>query len=402
MNEVIHRKVDFLEARMQRGQLLFKLGRLDEAHIDFEWVLRIDPQRADAIHHYSGIESIRLELQNVEIQMEHHAWEDAIETLTRLIDEMPFDETLRELRATCFEKVGDKASAITDVRATTRMKRNDTPGLYRLSKLHYELAEISQSLSSIRECLRLDPDHKECKAHYRKVKDLVAKVTAMQKMEEEKDYAGCALKADAAYKIESNVLSIVQMLKATKCHCQNKAGSATEAIVTCTEALNIAARDVNVLCDRAESYLNTDQFDLARSDFQAALQIEQHSQRAEAGLRKVQNLIKQSKSRNYYKILGVSRTADKREIVRAYRKLAAKWHPDNFQGKEKTNAEKMFIDIAAAKEVLTDAEKRAQFDNGQDPLDPDAQNQNPFRGGRGGHPFHGMPFEFVFKTNFHN
>lgn len=36
------------------------------------------------------------------------------------------------------------------------------------------------------------------------------------------------------------------------------------------------------------------------------------------------------------------------------RKAAQKWHPDNFRGEEKKMAEKKFIDIAAAKEVLTD------------------------------------------------
>lgn len=40
-----------------------------------------------------------------------------------------------------------------------------------------------------------------------------------------------------------------------------------------------------------------------------------------------------------------------------YRSLAQKWHPDHYEGKEKEKAEKMFIDIAAAKEVLTDEGK---------------------------------------------
>lgn len=53
-------------------------------------------------------------------------------------------------------------------------------------------------------------------------------------------------------------------------------------------------------------------------------------------------------------IFNLFRTAGKREILKAYRKLAQKWHPDNFQGDEKAKAEKKFIDIAAAKEVLTD------------------------------------------------
>lgn len=40
--------------------------------------------------------------------------------------------------------------------------------------------------------------------------------------------------------------------------------------------------------------------------------------------------------------------------MKAYRKKAAKWHPDKYEGDDKAHAEKMFIDIAAAKEVLTD------------------------------------------------
>ena len=49
------------------------------------------------------------------------------------------------------------------------------------------------------------------------------------------------------------------------------------------------------------------------------------------------------------------RNAGKPEILKKFRKLAAKWHPDRFSdAEEKKKAEKKFIDIAAAKEVLTD------------------------------------------------
>lgn len=48
------------------------------------------------------------------------------------------------------------------------------------------------------------------------------------------------------------------------------------------------------------------------------------------------------------------RSANKKQIIKAYRKLAREWHPDKFEGEDKAMAEKKFIDIAAAKEVLTD------------------------------------------------
>ena len=100
--------------------------------------------------------------------------------------------------------------------------------------------------------------------------------------------------------------------------------------------------------------------------------------------------------------LGVKKSATKQEIVKAYRKQAQKWHPDNFATNEDERkvAEKKFIDIAAAKEVLTDPEKRQQFDSGIDPLDPEAKNGDGFRGGNPFHQFHhfqhGSPFQFKF------
>lgn len=68
-----------------------------------------------------------------------------------------------------------------------------------------------------------------------------------------------------------------------------------------------------------------------------------------------EKLLKQSLKRDYYKILGLPRNCAKKQITKAYRKLAMEWHPDKFSDpEEKQAAEKKFMDIAAAKEVLTD------------------------------------------------
>ena len=70
-------------------------------------------------------------------------------------------------------------------------------------------------------------------------------------------------------------------------------------------------------------------------------------------------------SKDYYKILGVSKDASKDEISKAYRKLALKCHPDRQAGKsdqEKKEAEEKFKEVAEAAEVLTDDDKRKQYD----------------------------------------
>ena len=63
--------------------------------------------------------------------------------------------------------------------------------------------------------------------------------------------------------------------------------------------------------------------------------------------------------RDYYEVLGVEKNASDAEIKKAYRKLAAKYHPDV---NHEADAEVRFKEIGEAYEVLSDAEKRARYD----------------------------------------
>lgn len=75
--------------------------------------------------------------------------------------------------------------------------------------------------------------------------------------------------------------------------------------------------------------------------------------------------------RDFYQILGVSRSANINQIKKAYRKLAKELHPD--KNKDDPETTRKFQDLGAAYEVLSDAEKRKTYDKyGEEGLKSDS------------------------------
>jgi len=73
-------------------------------------------------------------------------------------------------------------------------------------------------------------------------------------------------------------------------------------------------------------------------------------------------------SKDYYKTLGVKKSATTAEIRKQYKTLAKKWHPDKVQGDEKTKlaAQEKFMAINEAHEILSDTESRREYDESKD------------------------------------
>ncbi|CAN3373341.1 hypothetical protein DIURU_001284 [Diutina rugosa] len=116
-----------------------------------------------------------------------------------------------------------------------------------------------------------------------------------------------------------------------------------------------------------------------------------------------------------YKTLGIDKSADQKEVKKAYYQLVKKYHPDV---NKEPDAEKKFHKIQESYELLSDKDKRAQYDQfgpnafdnsgNANPNNPFTGGGNPFQGGNpfgrgaGGNPFAGMGFDFedLFKEAF--
>ena len=94
-----------------------------------------------------------------------------------------------------------------------------------------------------------------------------------------------------------------------------------------------------------------------------------------------------AEKRDYYEVLGVDRSASEDDLKRAYRKLAKKYHPDINPGDKE--AEEKFKEATEAYGILSDPDKRAQYDR---------FGHAAFEGGAGGggFDFSGMDFSDIF------
>jgi DnaJ family protein C protein 3 len=132
-------------------------------------------------------------------------------------------------------------------------------------------------------------------------------------------------------------------------------------------------------------------------NFDAAIAALTKAKENHPGVQQIQQLLnnahvelKRSKTKDYYKVLGLTRDADERQIKGAYRKSVKIHHPDKAhkQGITKEDAERKMAQVNEAYEVLSDPELKARYDQGDDPNDHEQQRRNPFQGG--GQPFQGF------------
>jgi curved DNA-binding protein len=109
--------------------------------------------------------------------------------------------------------------------------------------------------------------------------------------------------------------------------------------------------------------------------------------------------------KDYYKILGIARTASHDDIRKAFRTLARKYHPD--VAKDKKHAEEKFKEINEAYEVLGDADKRKKYDDLGADWQSGSMPRRPGGGGpfqsysfRGGNPAEGFEFSGTGFSDF--
>jgi DnaJ homolog subfamily C member 3 len=310
-------------------------------------------------------------------------------------------------KAVSLYHTGDYYGCISDTGRLLKENSNK-PDVYKLrGDAYYALGEHDQAILHYREALKMDPEHKESKAGHKQVKAIEKKLKKGDAAFAAADYPAALEHWEAAIAVDPSHTAFVRplTLKMAMAHAKNKQVKQGLAIV---DGYLEQEETLEGLTVRAEIQQLADDYEGAVRTMERAVEIapdDASRQTAQKKLQAAQVALKQSKEKNYYKILGLQRSADKKEIKRAYRDLALKWHPDKNTGDSKEEAEKMFHDIGEAYEVLSDDELKGKYDRGEQVFENQGgqQRQSPHQqffhfqqGGGRQHSNGGQQFRFHF------
>ena len=192
------------------------------------------------------------------------------------------------------------------------------------------------------------------------------------------------------------------LILANRALCYQKLNKNVEALRDSNQSIKLNPFYARGYIKRGNVYMELKMFDDARADFQKAKDLDPNVTGVDGYLAEANQKAEKARKRDYYAILGIDKNADERDIKRAYKKMAMKYHPDRNSETEESKklAEKNFIDVNDAYSVLSDPKKRSMYDQGVDPLNPEeasgggmhfggdaSEILKMFFGGGGGSPF---------------
>ena len=289
-----------------------------------------------------------------------------------------------------------KAQDVIDQVRAALLSGADRDVCYLLRAHAYLLLEnIDGSKRDLSAILRSDPEHKSAKSLHRQLKKFAKAVDEGTRLQGTRQWAEALEEFDKALRAISPSLETTA-LKLGMCTSNLRLKRAREAVTWCEKAHHATPDDLPTLFLMSDAKVMNGEEHAAVQALKTVQRRMPRSHELHNRIHELEQRIKRQGKVNYYKILGVLRSASTRDIKKAYHKLAKQYHPDKVEKEEdKPAAEAMFKKVARAYEVLGDEDTRRRYDAGEDVDDPNANKQqqhSPF--GHGGFPGGGFPGGF--------
>ncbi|KAI9473915.1 MAG: hypothetical protein EXX96DRAFT_579850 [Benjaminiella poitrasii] len=369
-----------VKAFLRGGKCHLNMGNLEEASRQYDRALQIDSGNGGAQRDYNNLQQVYNYMAQVDTFMKNNQWGLARNSLDRalsFVDNDSIPMKWRTMQAECAlgEKNYSEASRI--VNSLVRLNSQNPDALYLRARVFYSQGENQKTVAHCQEALRCDPD-------FSKARGLLKMARNIEKQKEVGNNAFKAHKLEEAYEAYTAALEIDptndhmnSRLYSNRAAVLQKQKKFEEALLDCNKAIELDSEFYKAYSRRAGCYMETEQYEEAVNDYRKLTEVDGSNREYHNLLRKAELELKKAQRKDYYKILGLSKSATETEIKKAYRKLALQYHPDKNDGDAK--AEARFKEVGEAYAILSDSEKKARYDSGAD-----------LEGGMGGFPGGGM------------
>ncbi|TYJ50777.1 hypothetical protein E1A91_A01G232800v1 [Gossypium mustelinum] len=397
LNAAIEADPALSEAYMRHASLLRQLCRYEESEKSYKKFLELKPRNSVAEKELSQLHQAQSALETAFSLFESKDYTKALDYVDKVVLVFsPACSKAKMLKLKLLVAAKDYSSVISESGFILKEDENNLEALLLRGHAYYYLADHDVAQRHYQKGLRLDPEHGELKKAYFRLKNLLKKTKSAEDNANKGKLRVAVEDYKGALALDPNHLAHNVHLHLGLCKVLVRLGRGKDALSSCSEALNIDEELLEALVQRGEAKLLTEDWEGAVEDLKLAAEKSPQDMNIREALMRAEKALKLSKRKDWYKILGVSKTASVAEIKRAYKKLALQWHPDkNVDNREE--AEAQFREIAAAYEVLGDEEKRTRYDRGEDIEDigMGGGGFNPFGGGGGG-----QHFTFTFDGGF--
>lgn len=313
----------------------------------------------------------------------------------------------QELRAKFLLQRGKLSEAQSLALDMCRADSSDTNALLMGARIMLACNDVAKAAQQAQAALRSDPDRADARQFWKKCKQLSslkdeanAAFKANRSDEALAKYDEILRVADQDAAVDGEAKKFKAVIYSNRAILLSKLGRYADSIQDCTLSLQLDPSFTKPLKTRARAYSSNEQYDEAVRDFKRAVDAsagtaDQDTLRRE--YRKAQVDLKRSKKVDYYKLLGVPKTATGTEIKKAFRKESLKHHPDKGGDEEK------FKLCNEAYSVLSDEQKRRRYDSGVDDMDDVDMGGMGGMGGFGGMGgMHGVNLADLFGAQFAN
>lgn len=241
------------------------------------------------------------------------------------------------------------------------------------------VSDYKRAEDCFKKALQLDPDNKEARAARQIVKSMDAARTKANTLYSKKSWKDAAEAYTEALAVDpSNGITNAKLL-GNRALCRLQLQDFDEAKADCNQALKLDPSYVKAKKTRAKIVGRAGDWKQAIDDLKSVQEEFPEDPQIAQDIRSAERELKLASRKDWYKILGVDKDAGLKDIERAYKKKAALLHPDKTGGDKEKEAQ--FKEVLAAKEILSDPQKRDAFDSGADLMEPGMGGGSPFGGG---------------------